>query len=80
MNPNDYMNEFTHYRYSIINSQYKQFLFLIENAAIHDAACLVHMPLARNYVFPLAKRFSDVDLNSCKLRNKIEHQTKKHNE
>lgn len=34
---NDPIPDFTHYRYSVISGEHYEFLYLIENAAIHDA-------------------------------------------
>lgn len=78
-NPNDPIPDFTHYRYSVISEEYYEFLYLIENAAIHDIAWLIDMPTASNYKPALAKKLSTskLNLNTCKLVNNLEHQTRK---
>lgn len=76
-NPNDPIQNFTHYRYSVISGEYYEFLYLIENAAIHDAAWLLDMPSAQKYKPSLTKKLKEADLNHCKMVNRVEHQTRK---
>jgi len=73
--PNDYMRHFTHYRYSVINEEYFEFLYLIENAAIHDIAQILGMPDAKIFKSPLVKISSDI--RNCQITNRVEYQTKK---
>lgn len=70
---NDPIPNFTHYRYSLINMEYYEFLYLIENAAIHDCAMLIEMPQAAKLNKPLKPSKS---LNDCKIVNKHERQRK----
>lgn len=72
---NDYMKDFTHYRYSAICEEYFEFLYLIENAAIHDIAQILEMPNAKIYKSPLIKIAPDI--SRCKITNRVEYQTKK---
>ncbi len=77
--PNDYMCNFTHYRYTAVCDEYFEFLYLIENAAIHDVAQIVDMTNAKNYTSSLAKLVAKTgnSLDSCHLVNRVECQTKK---
>lgn len=77
--PSDYMCNFTHYRYSAICDEYFEFLYLIENAAIHDAAQIVEMTNAKNYTSSLASLVKKTgnSLDECRLVNRVECQTKK---
>lgn len=70
---------FTHYRYSVISGEYFQFLYLIENAAIHDCAWILDMPKAQKFTPSLVKKIEDSgkSLNECKMVNTHEHQTRK---
>lgn len=76
---NDPIPEFTHYRYSVISGEYYEFLYLIENAAIHDCAWIIDMPNAQNISPSLTKKIKEksVGLNECKMVNTLEHQTRK---
>lgn len=76
---NDPIPGFTHYRYSVISSEYYEFLYLIENAAIHDAAWILNMPSAAKFTPSLAEDCSKmgISLNSCRMVNTREHQTRK---
>ena len=74
--PKDYIKDYTHFRYTLINEEYLPFLFLIENASIHDLACLLNMPKGKNLIYPLVRMFSKIDLKECAIKNKVEHQTK----
>lgn len=78
-NRNDPIPDFTHYRYSVINGEYYEFLYLIENAAIHDGAWLLNMPNAKNYTAPLAKEVSKKGkhMEDIYMVNTQEHQTRK---
>ena len=76
-NPNDPIPHFTHYRYSVISPEYYEFLYLIENSAIHDFAWLLDMPKAKKYTPSLVKKLKEMDISSCKLVNTVEHQTRK---
>ena len=78
-NPDDPIPDFTHYRYSVISGEYYEFLYLIENAAIHDAAWLLEMPTAKKYRPCLVKKVQGVNLNTCKMVNTVEHQTRGQN-
>lgn len=71
---NDPSYGFTHYRYSIIQSEYFDVLDLIENAAIHDVAWILNMPESKRYKKALS---TFADINNCIMTNKIERQTKK---
>lgn len=71
---NDPIPNFTHYRYSVISSEYYEFLYLIENSAIHDFAWFLEMPKANKYCPSLAKIMK---MNICKMVNTAEHQTRK---
>lgn len=74
-NPNDPIPDFTHYRYSVISGEYYEFLYLIENAAIHDIAWIIDMPAAKKYTPSLSKKSTNI--NDCKMVNTSEHQTRK---
>lgn len=71
----DPISEFTHYRYSVISGEYYEFLYLIENAAIHDIAWIIDMPAAKKYTPSLSKKITNI--NDCKMVNTSEHQTRK---
>lgn len=73
-NGNDPIPNFTHYRYSVISGEYYEFLYLIENAAIHDCAWLLDMPKAQKFTPSLAK--SGYGIDKCKMVNTAEHQTR----
>lgn len=66
---------FTHYRYSVINLEYIQFLYLIENAGIHDTAWLLNMDKAQKIRTALCKNTKN-SLNDCKMVNTHERQRK----
>lgn len=72
---NDPIPNFTHYRYSVINLEYLQFLYLIENASIHDCAWLLDMPKANKFTPALSKKIKK-SLNDCKVVNTLERQRK----
>lgn len=75
INQEDPIRDFTHYRYSVISGEYYEFLYLIENAAIHDIAWIIDMPAAKKYTPSLSKKINNV---SClKMVNTAEHQTRK---
>jgi len=76
-NPNDPIRNFTHYRYSVISPEYYEFLYLIENAAIHDFAWVLDMPAAKKYTPSLVKKVKTANLSSCRMVNTVEHQTRK---
>jgi hypothetical protein len=73
-NGNDPIPCFTHYRYSVISPEYYEFLYLIENSAIHDFAWFLDMPKAKKYCPSLAKIMK---MDTCKMVNTAEHQTRK---
>ena len=73
-NGNDPIPNFTHYRYSVISPEYYEFLYLIENSAIHDFAWFLDMPKASKYCPSLAKIMK---MDTCKMVNTAEHQTRK---
>jgi len=75
-NPNDPIPNFTHYRYSVVLPEYFEFLYLIENAAIHDFAWVLDMPTAREYTPSLVKVVKTANLSSCRMVNDVEHQTR----
>ncbi|MCY6356208.1 GIY-YIG nuclease family protein [Clostridium sp. ZS2-4] len=75
LNPNDPIPDFTHYRYSVISGEYYEFLYLIENSAIHDIAWIIDMPAAKKYTPSLSKKINNI--NDCKMVNTTEHQTRK---
>ncbi len=75
---NDPIPDFTHYRYSVINMEYFEFLYLIENAAIHDCAMLIDMPNATKLnksLVNLSTKKGKV-LSDCKMVNTHERQRK----
>jgi len=76
---NDPIPDFTHFRYSIINMEYYEFLYLIENAAIHDCAMILDMPKASKLNKPLVKivEKSGKTLDKCSIVNTHERQRKK---
>lgn len=76
---NDPIPNFTHYRYSVISGEYYEFLYLIENAAIHDAAWILNMPKATKFTPSLAEEClkNEISINNCKMVNTQEHQTRK---
>lgn len=76
-NPNDPIPNFTHYRYSVISPEYYEFLYLIENSAIHDFAWLIDMPAAKKYTPSLVKKEKQINLSTCRMVNTAEHQTRK---
>lgn len=76
-NPNDPITNFTHYRYSVISPEYYEFLYLIENAAIHDFAWVLDMPAAKKYTPSLVKKVKTANLSLCRMVNTAEHQTRK---
>ena len=76
-NTDDPIKNFTHYRYSAISPEYFEFLYLIENSAIHDIAWLLDMPKATKYTPSLVKKEKQINLSSCKMVNTAEHQTRK---
>ncbi|MCR5022750.1 MAG: GIY-YIG nuclease family protein [Lachnospiraceae bacterium] len=75
---NDPIWDFTHYRYSLINMEYFEFLYLIENAAIHDCAMLIDMPKAAKLNKPLVNVADKASrsLNDCRMVNTHERQRK----
>ena len=66
---------FTHYRYSVINLEYMQFLYLIENAGIHDTAWILNMDKAQKMKTALGINIKN-SLNDCKMVNTHERQRK----
>lgn len=78
--PNEPIQNFTHFRYSVISQEYSEYSYLIENSAIHDSAWLLHMPKAKQYKPSLqtqiAKKIVIGDMNQIKLVNQVEHQTR----
>ena len=54
-------------------------IYLIENAAIHDAAWLIKMPAAKKYKHSLSDIIDRLGLSiqNCNLINTVEHQTRK---
>ena len=78
-NKNDPIASFTHYRYSSISEEYIEFLYLIENASIHDVAWLLKMPAAKKYKQSLSEKVSNLGMSiqDCILINSAEHQTRK---
>lgn len=72
----DSMKNFTHYRFTLVNEKYNQLLFLIENTAIHDVACIFNILKPMDFKYPLNSIISDIKLSDIKLMNKHEHQTK----
>ena len=73
------ISNFTHYRYSAISGEYYELLYLIENAAIHDAAWILNMPSAQRYTSSLAKIAKEHghSLNDCIMTNIQEYQTRR---
>lgn len=78
-NGNDRISSFTHYRYSSISEEYLEFLYLIENASIHDIAWIIKMPAAKKYKRSLSEKQDALGLSiqNCTLINTVEHQTRK---
>ena len=58
-------------------AEYREFLYLIENAAIHDCAWLFDMPAAQKYTPSLVKKVKTANLSLCHIVNVVEHQTRK---
>lgn len=80
-NPNDSIPNFTHYRYTVISYEYYEFLYLIENAAIHDIAWILNMPDAKRCTPSLSEKIkktidSNIKLEDCTMVNNLEYQTK----
>jgi len=77
---NEPIPDFTHFRYSKISSEYEEYSYLIENSAIHDCAWLFNMPQATHYQPSLQSAINSRkipgDLNSIKMVNNVEHQTR----
>ena len=75
---NDPIPNFTHYRYSPINGKYMEFLYLIENAAIHDCAMLIRMHGAETLNMPLVDiaASNGNTLDKCKIVNTAQFQRK----
>lgn len=75
---NDPIPDFTHYRYSLINMEYYELLYLIENAAIHDCAMILDMPKASKLNKPLMRvaKKASLSLENCKMVNTHERQRK----
>lgn len=76
---NDPIRGFTHYRYSLISTEYYDFLYLIENAAIHDVAWILNMENSKLYKSPLAllSKKKGQNIGTCKMVNIADHQTRK---
>ena len=77
-NGNDPIPNFTHFRYSIINMEYYEFLYLIENSASHDCAMILKMPNAQKFTKPLLNVAiqNSKSLDDCKIVNTHERQRK----
>ena len=75
---NDPIPDFTHYRYSLINMEYYELLYLIENAAIHDCAMILDMPKASklNKALVNVSKKAGAPLETCKIVNTHERQRK----
>lgn len=76
---NDPIRGFTHYRYSLISPEYYDIIYLVENAAIHDAAWILEMGKSRRYKLPLAalaKKYGQ-DISACQMVNSADHQTRR---
>lgn len=71
----DPIPDFTHYRYSVINLEYLQFLYLIENACIHDCAWILEMENAQK-IKPALSQKTKKSLKDCKMVNTLERQRK----
>ncbi len=80
VNGNDPIPEFTHYRYTVISYEYYEFLYLIENAAIHDIGWILNMPTAKRITPSLSKKLKGINSNTmiddCTMVNSLEYQTK----
>lgn len=54
-NPDDPIPNFTHFRYSLIDEQYSEYSYFIEDAAIHDCAAILEMEKRKKYKKSLQK-------------------------
>lgn len=70
------MPVFTHFRYSIITEGYEDYIYIIENSAIHDLACIFNMPKAKTYRYPLSKICNGIHIQEIKMNNNAEAQRK----
>ena len=74
----DPIPEFTHYRYSIIDQQYVDYSYFIEDAAIHDCAAVFEMKKRKNLKESLQSAISKNrikgDMNSIAMVNTAESQ------
>jgi len=77
MSEGESMPKFTHFRYSILSEGYEDYIYIIENSAIHDLAYIFNMPKAKTYCSPLSKNFPELKLGDVKINNRVEAQTKK---
>lgn len=80
--PNDINRNFDYFRYSTINIDYLQLLYVIEASAIHDFSCLFKMPRSRKGKNPLIDFLKTncpdaINLNEYTLSNKIDAQLRR---
>ena len=77
----DPIKNFTHFRYTMLNDVYSNFIYYIENAAIHDCAALLNMPKRKKLKKSLQEYLNDKDvigtLEDVVMVNTVEHQTRK---
>lgn len=76
---NELIRQFDYYRYSLIDPNYYDDIFLIENAAIHDIAMILKMTANTDYNEKSLAAFlpRDVTINSISMVNNHKKQTKR---
>ena len=77
----DPIKNFTHFRYTMLNDSYDNYIYYIENAAIHDCAAILNMPNRKKLKKSL-QEYIHSDSVSGSIENVImvntaEHQTRK---
>lgn len=80
---NDPIKNFTHFRYSLLNEEYAQYIYYIENAAIHDCAAILNMQnrklLKSSLNENIQKGNLKGDMNQITMVNTAEYQTRERN-
>lgn len=80
---NDPIKDFTHFRYSLLNEEYAQYIYYIENAAIHDCAAIIDMQNRKLLKSSLNENINNGkikgNMNQIKMVNTAEHQTRERN-
>ena len=79
MKEDDPIPNFTHFRYTILNEQYAQYILFIENAAIHDCAAILNMQKRKKLKMSLQEHIKagsiGGDIHEVVMVNDMEHQT-----